>query len=87
VEHGSPYPALHRLEDRGWIAFFRGTSGDNRKARYCRLTAPGRAQHRDTETGEMTRVREVFNFMNSLGFPEVLWQGSHYAVWALSKSP
>src|SRR6266849_9250285 len=44
VEHGSLYPALHRLEDRGWIAGFWGTSENNRKARYYRLTAAGRKQ-------------------------------------------
>src|SRR5580658_9649337 len=44
VEHGSLYPALHRLEDRGWIASFWGTSENNRKARYYRLTSPGRRQ-------------------------------------------
>lgn len=44
VEHGSLYPALHRLENRGWIASFQGTSENNRKARYYRLTADGRKQ-------------------------------------------
>jgi PadR family transcriptional regulator, regulatory protein PadR len=44
VEHGSLYPALHRLEDRGWIASFWGTSENNRKARYYRLTPRGRKQ-------------------------------------------
>ena len=44
VEHGSLYPALHRLEDRGWIASFWGTSENNRKARYYRLTKLGRSQ-------------------------------------------
>jgi len=44
VEHGSLYPALHRLEDRGWIASFWGTSENNRKARYYRLTPKGRKQ-------------------------------------------
>src|SRR5262245_28842730 len=44
VEHGSLYPALHRLETRGWIASFWGTSENNRKARYYRLTATGRKQ-------------------------------------------
>ena len=44
VEHGSLYPALHRLEDRGWIASFWGTSENNRKARHYRLTAAGRRQ-------------------------------------------
>jgi PadR family transcriptional regulator len=42
VEHGSLYPALHRLEDRGWIASFWGTSENNRRARYYRLTPAGR---------------------------------------------
>src|ERR687896_533277 len=44
IEHGSLYPALHRLEDRGWIASFWGTSENNRKARYYRLTTRGRAR-------------------------------------------
>jgi len=44
VEHGSLYPALHRLEDRGWIASFWGTSENNRRARYYRLTPAGRRQ-------------------------------------------
>jgi transcriptional regulator len=44
VEHGSLYPALHRLEERGWIAGFWGTSEANRKARYYRLTPAGRKQ-------------------------------------------
>jgi transcriptional regulator len=46
VEHGSLYPALHRLEDRGWIASFWGTSENNRRARYYRLTPTGRKQLR-----------------------------------------
>jgi transcriptional regulator len=44
VEHGSLYPALHRLEERGWIASFWGTSENNRKARYYRLTRAGRKE-------------------------------------------
>ena len=44
VEHGSLYPALHRLELRGWISSFWGTSENNRRARYYRLTREGRAQ-------------------------------------------
>jgi transcriptional regulator len=44
VEYGSLYPALHRLEDRGWIASFWGTTENNRKARYYRLTPAGRKQ-------------------------------------------
>ena len=44
VEHGSLYPALHRLENRGWIASAWGASENNRKARFYRLTAKGRKQ-------------------------------------------
>jgi transcriptional regulator len=44
VETGSLYPALHRLEDRGWIASEWGTSENNRKARFYRLTRLGRKQ-------------------------------------------
>lgn len=44
VEQGSLYPALHRLENRGWIASFWGTSENNRKAKYYRLTPKGRKQ-------------------------------------------
>jgi PadR family transcriptional regulator, regulatory protein PadR len=42
VEHGSLYPALHRLEERGLIAAFWGTSENNRKAKYYRITPAGR---------------------------------------------
>src|SRR6478672_4666185 len=44
VEHGSLYPALHRLEDRGWISSYWGASENNRKARFYKLTAAGRRQ-------------------------------------------
>ena len=44
VEHGSLYPALHRLENRGWISSFWGISENNRRARYYRLTPAGKKQ-------------------------------------------
>jgi len=44
VEQGSLYPALHRLEDRGWVSSHWGTSENNRKAKFYRLTATGRKQ-------------------------------------------
>ena len=44
VEQGSLYPALHRLESRGWVSSFWGTSENNRKAKFYRLTATGRRQ-------------------------------------------
>jgi len=60
VEHGSLYPALHRLEDRGWIASFWGTSENNRKARYYRLTALGRKQLID----ELSRWDKMVHAVN-----------------------
>ena len=42
VNQGSLYPALHRLEDQGWIASEWGTSENNRRAKYYQLTAAGR---------------------------------------------
>jgi transcriptional regulator len=58
VEHGSLYPALHRLQDRGWIASFWGTSENNRRARYYRLTPAGRKQlaHQANRWGELVRA-------------------------------
>jgi len=44
VDHGSLYPALQRLEDKGWIAAEWGTSDNNRRARFYRLTKAGRKQ-------------------------------------------
>jgi PadR family transcriptional regulator PadR len=44
VEHGALYPALKRLEDRGWIAAKWGTSANNRRARFYSLTPAGRKQ-------------------------------------------
>ena len=44
VEHGALYPALQRLEERGWISAKWRTSSNNRKARFYSLTAAGRKQ-------------------------------------------
>jgi PadR family transcriptional regulator PadR len=44
VEQGSLYPALHRLIKRGWISSKEGTSENNRRAKFYRLTAKGRRQ-------------------------------------------
>ena len=44
VEHGALYPALQRLEERGWISARWGTSSNTRKARFYSLTAAGRKQ-------------------------------------------
>jgi transcriptional regulator len=49
VNQGSLYPALHRLEEQGWIAAEWGVSDNNRRARFYKLTAAGRRQM-DQET-------------------------------------
>jgi PadR family transcriptional regulator, regulatory protein PadR len=55
VDHGSLYPALQRLEDRGAITAKWGTSDNNRKARYYTLTRKGRKEL-VTETGRWRRL-------------------------------
>ena len=57
VDHGSLYPALQRLEDRGWIKGSWGTSENNRRARFYTLTAAGRKQFA-TEAGRWQRLVE-----------------------------
>jgi PadR family transcriptional regulator, regulatory protein PadR len=44
VEHGALYPALQRLEERGWVSAKWGVSSNNRKARFYSLTPAGRKQ-------------------------------------------
>lgn len=55
VDHGSLYPALQRLESRGWIVADWGTSENNRQARFYTLTADGR-QRLSTETRQWQRL-------------------------------
>src|SRR5262245_22475205 len=60
IEEGSLYPALYRLEDRGWVESDWGLSENNRKARYYQLTAKGRSQLK-AEVREFTQfTRAVF---------------------------
>lgn len=50
IQQGSLYPALHRLERRGWIKANWGTSDNNRRAKYYELTKAGKKQlERETE--------------------------------------
>jgi transcriptional regulator len=58
VEQGSLYPALHRLEDRGWVSSYWGTSENNRKAKFYRLTASGKKQfvHERNRWRQMARA-------------------------------
>ena len=53
VNQGSLYPALHRLEEQGWIKSEWGASENNRRAKFYKLTATGRRQlAEETETWE-----------------------------------
>jgi PadR family transcriptional regulator, regulatory protein PadR len=55
VEQGSLYPALHRLIKRGWISSEEGTSENNRRAKFYRLTPKGRRQLA-VETGKWDKL-------------------------------
>lgn len=66
VEEGSLYPALHRMEQDGWIKADWGVSENNRRARYYELTAKGRRQLEQEEKkwNELTRaVASVLQFV------------------------
>jgi PadR family transcriptional regulator, regulatory protein PadR len=55
VKPGSLFPALHRMEEAGWLASSWGASENNRRAKYYKLTAAGRRQF-ETEAGEWKKV-------------------------------
>ena len=65
LEEGSLYPALHRMERRGWLEAEWGISDKNRQVKYYRLTPRGRAHlRRETEgwrafTGSVTKVLDT----------------------------
>ena len=58
VPQGSLYPALHRLERRGWIEATWGASDNNRKAKYYALTRAGRKQL-ETETHDWLKLTKA----------------------------
>lgn len=64
VEHGSLYPALHRLQNRNWVAAFWGTSENNRRAKYYRLTPQGRKQLRAQTSRWEQLVRAIGGILN-----------------------
>ncbi len=55
VKPGSLFPALHRMEEAGWLSSFWGESENNRRAKYYRLTRTGRSQL-ELETEQWTKV-------------------------------
>ncbi len=64
VDHGSLYPALQRLERRGWIDAEWGTSENNRRARYYKLTPSGRKQLTAEKTRWERLVEAVSGVLN-----------------------
>jgi PadR family transcriptional regulator, regulatory protein PadR len=62
IEQGSLYPALYRLEDRGWIKAEWGVSDNNRKAKFYSLTATGRKQSQ-VEQQSWARLATAINFV------------------------
>jgi transcriptional regulator len=58
IRQGSLYPALHRLERRGWVKASWGTSENNRRAKYYELTKRGRA-HLEVEIGAWRELNDV----------------------------
>lgn len=65
VDHGALYPALQRLEERGWISAKWGTSSNNRKARFYSLTAVGRKQLLDETTKWNRLARAIARVLGS----------------------
>lgn len=59
VEEGSLYPALHRMEQSGWISSEWGLTETNRKAKYYRLTPSGRKQLQEAEKDFQNLVKGV----------------------------
>ena len=66
VEHGSLYPALHRLERKGWLASEWKISEANRRARYYRLTPKGRRQLAEEQSRWKQLVRAVARTMKPI---------------------
>ncbi len=66
VEEGSLYPALHRMEQDGWIAAEWGTSENNRRARFYSLTAKGRKKLIEEEKNWVRLTQAVGNVLQSV---------------------
>ena len=70
IPQGSLYPALYRLEHKGWITARWGASENNRKAKYYSLTAAGRKRLK-SETSEWSRLAEAIGTVLSARPEEV----------------
>jgi PadR family transcriptional regulator len=66
IPQGSLYPALHRLERRGWLSASWDTSDNNRRAKYYQLTSTGRRQL-ETETADWRRLTRAVDLVLGMG--------------------
>ena len=65
IEEGSLYPALHRMEDRGWITAEWGISERGRRAKYYRIAPPGRRQLAHEERTWLAYVEAVTRLLQA----------------------
>jgi transcriptional regulator len=72
LEDGTVYPALHRLEDSGFVESEWGRSDHNRRARFYNLTSEGRTRLR-LLLGEWGRYRDAVDATIRHGYPHALW--------------
>jgi PadR family transcriptional regulator, regulatory protein PadR len=66
IPQGSLYPALHRLEKKGWVRASWGTSENNRRAKYYELTATGR-RRLEAETEDWRRLTTAVRLVLDMG--------------------
>ena len=69
IEEGSLYPALHRMERRGWVESEWGLSENNRRAKYYRLTPGGRKQLRTESSTWSVFSQAVSKVLNATAAP------------------
>lgn len=69
VGEGTLYPALHRLEERGWISAEWGVSENNRRAKYYTLTSRGRSRLRIEATNWQRYAKAIFAALQAPALP------------------
>jgi PadR family transcriptional regulator, regulatory protein PadR len=93
IEEGSLYPALHRMEEAGWIRARTITTAHNRRARAYEITAAGRRQREAAEAvaqrqfGNRLRLRESSRDVKLLPWLDGLARNVHHGLRALRRTP
>src|ERR1035438_3384324 len=80
IEHGSLYPALHRLEQQGWLVSGWKMSEAHRRARYYRLTPKGRRQLTEEQSRWKQLVRAVARTMKPVDRKSTRLNSSHLGI-------